>query len=178
MNKKILIVIAAVLAMILLAGMLVLLVMNNSGKEPDTQLPETSATVPDESDAFNEQQIDTVPTTQTGWGELPTVSMQEAIEPETAEKETKPAATEPEATEKETKPAATDPTQKVENPTVPDTTKESTEPTEVTMPELPTEAGTKVPESKDLDYLQYHNMSGAEQAAFINSFDTMEDFYI
>jgi len=156
MNKKILIVIIAVLAVILLAGVFVLLVTSDFGKEPAAQPPEISVDMPDEPDASNEQTDDAVaPTAQGNEEEDPTDPATEATEP---------------------KPEETTPSQKDEKPTVPDQTKETTEPTEATMPELPTEPGTKVPETKDLDYLKYHNMSGAEQAAFINSFDSMDDF--
>lgn len=153
MNKKILIVIIAVLAVILLAGVFVLLVTSDFGKEPAAQPPEISVDMPDEPDASNEPEVEsTAPMTQGNEDETPTDPSAEATEP---------------------KPEETNPPQKEEKPTVPD---ETTEPTEATMPDLPTEPGTKVPESKDLDYLKYHNMSGAEQAAFINSFDSMDDF--
>ena len=160
MNKKILIVIIAVLAVILLAGVFVLLVTSDFGKEPAAQPPEISADMPVEPDASNEQTDDAAASATQGNADVtPADPAAEATEP-------KPAETEP-------KPEETNPPQKEEKPTVP---QETTEPTEATMPDLPTEPGTKVPESKDLDYLKYHNMSGAEQAAFINSFDSMDDF--
>lgn len=55
------------------------------------------------------------------------------------------------------------------------------EPTEETVPEdtrlIPDVPDVSVPEEDEITYLDYHAMSGDEQAAFINTFSSYEAFF-
>lgn len=52
----------------------------------------------------------------------------------------------------------------------------TTEPTENDGPIFPEATGSTAPEKDELTFLEYHNLSADEQKAFINTFESIDDF--
>lgn len=169
MNRKILIVAIAVLSVILLAGVLAVLILQNPNHGPVAQPTQAPTATYEEPQATVEQTPETT---------VPAATVEQVEDPMNPAEAPTNVDVDPDVilTTEPTEGAETEPTQKVE-PTKPVENQKPTEPTEATIPELPTEPGTVVPETETLDYLKYHNMSGSEQAAFINTFPSVDAFF-
>lgn len=141
MNKKKLITIVAVMAVILLACTGLCGCMNNAKNENVTDVPSVSA--PAEEPASTEAPAETQ-----------NAPADSAAEPETQQTE----AVDNEETT--TQPA-----------------EETEQPDETTATEQPTEPATDAPVTVLSDYQRYHNMTGEEQQAFIDNFESIEAFF-
>ena len=169
MSKKTLIIIIAVLAVILLAGIVAIFVL------PDPAAPNTG------DDLISSEPAQTgEPAQQPGVENVPTATDDTGAET-VADPTQKPDATAP--TKNPAKP--TDPTkpinsQKPTDPTKPTkpqpTEPKPTEPTEP-GPLIPGMEEVEVPDSDKVTYEEYYAMSADEQASFINSFESIDAFF-
>lgn len=140
------------IAMLLIVA--VLLAMTACKKNTNEAESTTEASIPGVVDLPVEIEVD--------WDNLPE---------STAATEAKPSSDETEATEAET---AKDPTQSATTPTTDSSTESTTAPT--TGPEQETTKPTE-PAAKLTDYEWYNSLSGAEQKAFMETFDSIEAFF-
>lgn len=198
MKRKVLIVIIAVLSAILVAGLAILFISANAHKIPAAQAPQETVSGEQQgykdlpADADSETVVapeDTQPGSdvlvtpgETANGE--TGNQGENTIPNATVPATVPGTSTTAPTTQPTTPGATTPTTQpttpgmTTEPTTPATTPGATEPTDgPIVPNVPTDPDTTVPEKEEMGYLSYHNMSGAEQAAFINSFPSIEAFF-
>ena len=110
------------------------------------------------------------PSTQPPQQDLPEQQVTEDVVPEqTGDEVTVPGADVQEPTEN-AEADVTEPAQETEPA-------QTEAPTEPPAPNLPTEPDTEVPSTKVMDYEWYHSLSGAEQAAFINTFENYDAFF-
>lgn len=150
MNRKVLYVIIAVLALILIAGLIFVFVAPGM----QTAAPQADSSQTDAPQSENGS------AEATGDSVSPDAPAADAADPEAGDA---PAADVPEQTEE----------------TVQQT--EAVEPTEESVPEdtrlIPDVPEIEAPAEEEMTYEKYHSMSGDEQAAFINSFDSYEAFF-
>lgn len=164
MSKKTLIIIIAVLAVVLVAGIVAIFVL------PDPVAPDDA--------------VSSMPTEQeTGEAVQETDAVGEPVEPELPAGDDTPVATAGEDSVTPTKkPDAVDPTSPTKDTTgtiTKPTTPRPTEPeeTEPEKPYFPEATGTPAPEKDEVTYLEYHEMSATEQKAFINTFESYDAFF-
>lgn len=151
MNRKALYAIIIVLALVLIAGIVFIAVMSNSGTPvqsiPDTPQSNAADQPADSPNAVVTPDQPDAPQT----GDEPVTGGDTVVKPNDETQPTEAAPTE-QPTEK--------PTEEPTGPLIPD------------APEV-----ESVPEKDTLTYQEYHALSGEEQAAFINTFASYEAFF-
>ena len=188
MSKKNLIIIIAVLAVILVAGVITAFVLpgatsDGQGDQLST-LDSTPADVEETDAAVQETNADgevvetDVPTNADG--EQVTTD-QPGSNTQGSDNNDSTSETKGQTTSKDpTSPtkgntSSNDPTTPTQEPTTPTATEP--EVTEPEAPYFPEATGTPAPDKDEVTYLEYHSMSAAEQKAFINTFESYDAFF-